>query len=370
MQKTATLKIMSIGDSITFGWPASGGYRPFLHDRLKKAGFDFSFVGTCINSPPPAHWNIDRLEHEGHQGWRIRDITRWIARWLNDFRPDVILMMIRTNDMPYETEYLYADQDLEVLVSRIFEISPGIQLFLSSLTPFAAEEYENNQHVVYYNEKVKEIIEKNTVSGRNVHFVDLFNALDSHVDIYDNCHPKESGYIKMADAFYRALEKARDDLIAMPETGGKSIYLSDMAWLSAHAADGLSPKRDHYILDDVLFPCLAKISFVKAVETAFDHDGNPSDITVDISGQQFAFFESDVGMDDAVAGECGNAKFCILADGIEIACSETMEGGGPLFHMSVSIPEQTELLTLRVMGGDKQGTKNFACWGNATLSGR
>src|SRR5208337_2107217 len=45
------IKIMPLGDSITYGLYAPGGYRAPLYQQLANANFNVNFVGTQNNNP-------------------------------------------------------------------------------------------------------------------------------------------------------------------------------------------------------------------------------------------------------------------------------------------------------------------------------
>src|SRR5436305_483183 len=54
----ASLSIMPLGDSITYGYsakvPAPGGYRAPLYRDLVAAGYDVRFVGSQTTNPDPS----------------------------------------------------------------------------------------------------------------------------------------------------------------------------------------------------------------------------------------------------------------------------------------------------------------------------
>lgn len=113
----AATTVMPIGDSITRGVEAfsftagdypdsayrlsSGGppgslrsYREHLHDSLIASGCGASidWVGTqSLSGRTP-------LNHQGHSGWRADQILAQLPGWLTSEQPDIITLMIGTND--------------------------------------------------------------------------------------------------------------------------------------------------------------------------------------------------------------------------------------------------------------------------------
>src|SRR5689334_20918405 len=80
----ATLRVMPLGDSITFGKgdPAENGYRATLSCWLTQESAAVEFVGSQRNGA---------TAHEGHPGWRIAQLTERIDGWMAQSRPDVVL---------------------------------------------------------------------------------------------------------------------------------------------------------------------------------------------------------------------------------------------------------------------------------------
>ena len=85
---------MPLGDSITYGTGVEGGYRLGLWNSLLQDDFQVDFVGSESDGPV----NIDP-DHEGHPGKTIQFIRENIRNWLNAHRPDIVLLLIGTNDI-------------------------------------------------------------------------------------------------------------------------------------------------------------------------------------------------------------------------------------------------------------------------------
>src|SRR5689334_14209982 len=93
-------KIMPLGDSITLGVgePTGhpyAGYRLPLWKLLGAAGHAFDFVGSARCGPP----NLPDKDHEGHPGWTIAQLEELLPQSLPHYRPDLILLVIGTNDL-------------------------------------------------------------------------------------------------------------------------------------------------------------------------------------------------------------------------------------------------------------------------------
>ena len=101
----APLKIMPLGDSITYGTSnATGAYRTKLWQDFGSDANNLTFYGSLEAGPP----QLGNKHTEGHSGFTIADepgsgygnITDSIAGYLNPrLFPDIILLMIGTNDI-------------------------------------------------------------------------------------------------------------------------------------------------------------------------------------------------------------------------------------------------------------------------------
>ena len=111
------LTIMPLGDSITWGVDAPGGFRTKLYQNLKRAGYDFTFIGSDTTNPGPLPLPQDQQAREGHPGYTIsQDNSNLDANvppyptdndsnnggyWLTRLNrpPDIILIHLGTNDI-------------------------------------------------------------------------------------------------------------------------------------------------------------------------------------------------------------------------------------------------------------------------------
>src|SRR5919106_4728553 len=118
------VRIMPMGDSITHGSGASGGYRLELKDLLMPAGHSFDFVGSQASGP----FEIEDRQHQGHRGFKIHDIAALARDRVTTYRPDVVLLVIGTNDVIGDHELGTAPDRLAALIDTIVEAAPASKL--------------------------------------------------------------------------------------------------------------------------------------------------------------------------------------------------------------------------------------------------
>ena len=210
---------MPLGDSLTYGVVAvndpqneEGGYRRYLWERLRGAGInDLNFVGSLKNGPP----TIDR-DHEGHGGFTIPQLTSSVPTWFSANPPDVILLLIGTNDFVLGTTPAVALSRLATLLDTIHASRPTARIVLGTepgVTPnniFGI----NPQDLVNYNLGMPALVNQRAAQGWNIELLDLYtlsglNRSPGSSDYSaDGLHFSLAGYSKIADAWYTALDPA------------------------------------------------------------------------------------------------------------------------------------------------------------------
>lgn len=199
-QAPHVLKIMPLGDSITFGSPDSayGGYRHALGALLAKDGYAISFVGSQRSGISA----IPSPDNEGHPGWTIAQIKSGIDanRWLENYRPDIILLHIGTNDIR-QGGAAAAQTDLSALLDDIRARLPEAWIIVAQIIPFRRGPDPAHRS---YNAAMPAIVGS---KGPRVSIVDMEGILATD-DYADGIHPNSGGYDKIARAWESAIRAA------------------------------------------------------------------------------------------------------------------------------------------------------------------
>jgi acyl-CoA thioesterase-1 len=193
----APLRIMPLGDSLTAGgynengmYQIGGGYRVKLDSLLKQSGLDFVFVGSLENGPG----GFPNRAHEGHTGFRIDQLQGGVKAWLASAQPDLILLMIGTNDILQNDDVDQAPSRFESLLDTIEAALPSAQIIVSATIPTENEDW--NLLVQNYNQAIS------AISNRHDHvFIDMYDdagLVHDRTDLIDGVHPNPSAYEKLA----------------------------------------------------------------------------------------------------------------------------------------------------------------------------
>ncbi|MEU1819081.1 GDSL-type esterase/lipase family protein, partial [Streptomyces roseifaciens] len=201
--KLPRLAVMPLGDSITHGAGSSteSGYRGELWNRLTAHADNLDFVGS------KQHGKLPDLDHEGHWGWKIDGLLNNIDRWLPAAQPNVVLLHIGTNDLNDNYQVEAAPRRLGDLIDKITSAAPGMTVLVSSVVPSTTA--ATQQRIEQFNALLPRLVAERQAKGLHVGYVDMGEVTTQ--DLADDLHPKDSGYVKMANAFYNGIARAAAD---------------------------------------------------------------------------------------------------------------------------------------------------------------
>jgi len=205
------LKILTLGDSITYGvigngGTESGGYRTELWNLFAADNFLVDFIGPRASGPS----HIDR-DNAGMRGWRTDQILNGrstepevgdIDDWLNADTPDLVLLKIGTNDILQDYQLNTAPDRLSSIIDKITNKAPNAQILVSSILPI--NRTQDLEQVKTYNSFIPGIVNSKASEGKKISFVNMFDKLTMN-DLPDQIHPSLDGYVKMGNAWYEAL---------------------------------------------------------------------------------------------------------------------------------------------------------------------
>ena len=209
------LRIMPMGDSITEGYQSStgNGYRQQLWNDLTGEGHFLDLVGNSRDG------SMTDPDNEGHSGWRIDQIAGIADATLAKYKPNVITLMIGTNDLNQPYQPTTAAGRLSSLVDQITSDDPTATVFVASLILTTSP--TENQYWASYNATIPGMVSSKQSAGKHVVYVDMSHALGTG-DLYDSLHPNDGGYAKMGDVWAAAVHAAAAG-IAAPQSIGAPV---------------------------------------------------------------------------------------------------------------------------------------------------
>jgi lysophospholipase L1-like esterase len=212
--RAAPLRLMAIGDSITHGVDGAsptfdataGGYRPFLADRF--TGGNIEWLGRVADGPANARF------HEGWSGKTIRYIDNVVIDpafdALGTVQPDVVLLMIGTNDSwhpEWAADPLTTRErmliNLRALLLHINARAPESRIVVSTITPMGFRDPVIDEARDVYNNGLPLLLQDLQGEGINCGLVNAGGRVPPEL-LPDLIHPSAPGYKMIADGFYDA----------------------------------------------------------------------------------------------------------------------------------------------------------------------
>jgi lysophospholipase L1-like esterase len=134
------LKVMPLGDSITLGTGDGSakvsdydGYRCALKNALLRAGQQIDYVGSLTNGPTQCTGHD--IQHEGHGGWTSTQLLGQVGGWVTTAQPDVVLLMIGTNDIKLR-QWAGLNDRLGSIIDAIHTAKPGTLVIVSTIVQY------------------------------------------------------------------------------------------------------------------------------------------------------------------------------------------------------------------------------------------
>jgi len=201
--------IMPLGDSITVG--VNGGYRNNLYTGLQQDNCGVDFVGTQSD----VNTRVADKDHEGHPAFTIGNVAGSVSAWIASTQPNVILLMIGTNDTAWWTNEdgteIAARHD--ALIGQLRAARPNAWILVASIPPqtsvlihgkadgdAATATVDRALLTEQFNAAVRANVNARVAAGQRVRFVDV-NAVLTTADLYDGIHPTEAAHARIAQVF-------------------------------------------------------------------------------------------------------------------------------------------------------------------------
>ena len=225
LSKADSIRVLTLGDSITAGVAAgggaaeNGGYRGVLGELLAQDGYRAVFVGTRYDYSA----QIENRAHDGWPGYVLRSfpadpgpgqlygsLTR---QALQETRPDVVLLMAGTNDLlrlqrsvaGYTMPNIL--ESMNLLLGEIFSDDPQVRVIVA---PVVSSPRIAAASIDAFNAGLVPIVERYARSGDRISLATAMEqAVPRDVEHFpDGIHPSsDGGYADVARAWVQAIEQ-------------------------------------------------------------------------------------------------------------------------------------------------------------------
>ena len=199
--QVCNVSVMPLGDSITEGVkdpgdagdPPNTGYRDHLYQALVEAYPALDFVGSLASGPDDGSFDRD---HEGHAGKN----AEWVADRTFDFLTanpaDVVLLHIGTNGLGPVSE-------VARVLDEIDRFDTAVHVILAQIID--AGQPDNPDHTAF-NQALATMANNRIANGDIITLVNMQPVVAYPSEFADIRHPNDTGYQKMATAWFGVLE--------------------------------------------------------------------------------------------------------------------------------------------------------------------
>lgn len=204
-------RIMFVGDSLTVG--INGGYRSHIYERLQSDKLSTVFVGPYNDSQNSCTLN---MSHAAKRSKRISWVHSNLKKWNDVYAPDVIVLMIGTNDIhatggsgkPFDEmqdliHMIYSNVDVGIVlilpVPMMVGLEGEVQEFNAKL-----DDYISHVHTYSLDEdsyKVSMLARESSVERKDLARDGVHLKLHSYSKIADQLYPRLKSFVEVQSLF-------------------------------------------------------------------------------------------------------------------------------------------------------------------------
>ncbi|KND86328.1 hypothetical protein TOPH_09040 [Tolypocladium ophioglossoides CBS 100239] len=199
----ASLRLMPLGASITYGYLSSdgNGYRNDLRQILVSDGYTVDMVGSRKAG------SMKNNDNEGWPGLRIEQVEAKAKLSVPGLTPNLFTINAGTNDCVQDFDIDNAGKRMGDLLEYVWGASPGSTVILSTLLLNRKESTE--ARVLRVNKQFRDLAKQKAAERKRIVLVDMHGPDGPQKgDMADDTHPNDVGYNKMAKIWHRGIQEA------------------------------------------------------------------------------------------------------------------------------------------------------------------
>jgi lysophospholipase L1-like esterase len=160
-------------------------------------------VGTVLSTR-----DADAPDIPASLGGPRKGISPLVPAALTKYSPNIVTLMIGTNDMGTDNDVSNALARLAALTDSITMTRPAVLLVLAQITPTG--DSATNTRIDAYNAAMPALVQARVSTGKHIVLVDMHSAFASDPNYLtdyrsDSLHPNDTGYALMGKTRFAAL---------------------------------------------------------------------------------------------------------------------------------------------------------------------
>ncbi|KAI1765641.1 carbohydrate esterase family 3 protein [Hypoxylon sp. FL1150] len=216
------LRILPLGASIVWGLESSdgNGFRLPLRSQLRYEGYNVNMVGTL------SHGTMKDNDVEATPGYVITQIHT-SAESCYAYKPNVVVINAGTNDCVDDVDTANAYIRLQSMIEDLWtNIGNDTVIIMSTILINAVESINTCSTAV--NEDYRSLVSSLQADGRPIYLTEFDDWITIDDIGSDGTHPTDTGYKRMAGAFYATIAEAdQDGAIKAPQDADLDTETTD-----------------------------------------------------------------------------------------------------------------------------------------------
>jgi lysophospholipase L1-like esterase len=199
-QASKTWTILALGDSITAGGKSFNSYRGPLARMVQQAGFRVQWLGS--QSTP---YDEPQLHHEGYPGKPVEFLAANMNHIYRAAPADIILLHAGHNHTVEEHPIPGIIGSTRSIIRIARNVNPRVIVFVAQVIP--SGKLPKYAYIPALNQQIAVLAAASNTGRSPVILVNQAEGFDPQSDtIADHVHPNGKGALKMAGAWFRALQ--------------------------------------------------------------------------------------------------------------------------------------------------------------------
>jgi acyl-CoA thioesterase I len=197
------IRIMPLGDSLTSSLDGQASYRYWLYKQLQANGYNVTFVGSLwgVGDGVSGIYSDFPQYHEGHPGATTDDILQGARYWMQQARPQIVLLLIGANDFQDGQTALHGFVNTHRIIVALQSVNPYVSVLVAMIPPLAGQRAKDQ----YYDYLLYQYAPYWSTRYSPVRVVDLWSGFLTWQDTLDGQHPNVLGEKIYANRFFQAL---------------------------------------------------------------------------------------------------------------------------------------------------------------------